>query len=1133
MAAKWNEVTASPQYQALPPEEQQKLKDRFFNNVVAASSQFQQLDPEAQAQLKNRFYDTTPKPATGADIPGAAPATGGGIADTVQKVFTAAGTPFRGFRAMGVGVEKVLTGEEGDLTSAQGLKARGAEALQAASAATEPGYEPREGEKLGAFVGESLPTVVIPGVKVAQGVTKGAQAINAVATGALFGLGSSTAEKLADKGFVDANDAKEIAFRTGATAVFAGVANKVLGSIVERFSKGKVSATAPETPTVPPGIPATPKTPVIPDSPTAVQESLQMEALRPSLRQIAELDSREGYLTMEAKVNLSQLRDKARADLEQIRAMPQALAQLSERERQIAKELIPKQLPAGPQPAGLLPAPPVVEGPGFLMSPPQTSIPSRQIPTAQSPVGQIETFPKKALRDVRSGKLDSTIQEPAPPAPAKVKKAPKTAPVPPLSQVLQDIPKGSQIDPTVADVVDAARLELSGHGSPINIKAPTPETPNFGMELKTPPAFEKGLPNEAQMKIRRETAANPIVKESGIPPEMVMASKDLPGTDIAPALRPEIIAGTKSWKSGWWARLAVPTQQAISRMGVAGQQLASDIGVVRDVPVVRYGDFINQFDRFFVGLGKAEAQKVSQALADVLEGRPSDVKLPNGLLDFAQKALKTVGAEMESLGANVLRDSGEKVPFAPRGNYFPRVMRAEILDAIIANDGGTLGKLAQHLADSGQAESLNIAFSKVQQFRMRMMTRRFGHIERARELDLPPEFYDRNSLRVLPEYMRSALHRMEEIKAFGQNDELAAQKLAQIATEGHDVQLARQAYERFVGIEISDTVHSRGVNAIRNLTSAMLVQVPSTILQFGQVLTPAFEAGFVRAGVGFVRAFTKMGKEEAAKAGQIFNRAASEYLNEAFGGVGRGLSAKIADKSIKATGFAHLDGFLRKYSSIVGRDYVENSLVPKALKGSSAAMVELRNLGINPTALRRTGKLSEIEVDVAAKRFADQAQGSPDVTRLPLWWSSPTGRLFTQFKTFGYVIGRENFSLIKRAIQTGNVERMVGIPAGLIAAGTVIGEMRQKLFGLKDQPITGNPDTDKLINTVANATALGTAMDLFLSTLQGRDALTRTLMPASAKNFLDILFAATNAGDPKGQKQLVRKIPVVGRVLAQ
>lgn len=56
MPPKWNEVTANPKYQSLPPEEQQKVKDRYFENVVKAAPSFQTLAPEEQTKVQERFY---------------------------------------------------------------------------------------------------------------------------------------------------------------------------------------------------------------------------------------------------------------------------------------------------------------------------------------------------------------------------------------------------------------------------------------------------------------------------------------------------------------------------------------------------------------------------------------------------------------------------------------------------------------------------------------------------------------------------------------------------------------------------------------------------------------------------------------------------------------------------------------------------------------------------------------------------------------------------------------------------------------------------------------------------------------------------------------------------------------------
>lgn len=67
---------------------------------------------------------------------------------TIQKVAQASGLPMRGLRGVGVGVEKLFTGNE------QGLVPRVGEAAQAASEATQPDFQAKPGEKIGATAGE-------------------------------------------------------------------------------------------------------------------------------------------------------------------------------------------------------------------------------------------------------------------------------------------------------------------------------------------------------------------------------------------------------------------------------------------------------------------------------------------------------------------------------------------------------------------------------------------------------------------------------------------------------------------------------------------------------------------------------------------------------------------------------------------------------------------------------------------------------------------------------------------------------------------------------------------------------------------------------------------------------------------
>jgi hypothetical protein len=63
---------------------------------------------------------------------------------TLQKVIGASEVPVRGLRGLGVGAERLIAGD------------RPQEALEKASEATQPGYQPKSGEKIGAFSGEMM-----------------------------------------------------------------------------------------------------------------------------------------------------------------------------------------------------------------------------------------------------------------------------------------------------------------------------------------------------------------------------------------------------------------------------------------------------------------------------------------------------------------------------------------------------------------------------------------------------------------------------------------------------------------------------------------------------------------------------------------------------------------------------------------------------------------------------------------------------------------------------------------------------------------------------------------------------------------------------------------------------------------
>lgn len=714
-----------------------------------------------------------------------------------------------------------------------------------------------------------------------------------------------------------------------------------------------------------------------------------------------------------------------------------------------------------------------------------------------------------------------------------------SADIPEYNRLPEIVAEGDATNPAVSDLVDASRREYIGVDPRIKI-IQDPETGQTSFRLRQEPIQELRTLTEPEVLARASTAESQVVKELDIDPMTVYSTPSLPGSMDIPVMKETVVAGSRGFIHDAWNRLAVSAENVVSKMGQAGTRLANGIRMVRDVPQVKYGEFDDQFNAFFRGMNKQQAKKVNVALSDALEGRTPDTKLPDGLLEFVQRKLKTIADEAESLGLTVIDSEGTSVPFAPRENYFPRVLREEIFDGILegtdSNPNKIWKQLAQKMVENRQARSEQMAMQQIAGFKASLMKRRYGHLERAREVNLPPEFYDRNSLRVLPEYIRSALHRLEEVRQFGLKDEIAQELFAAIQSEGHDGKLARTIFERTVGVEPRDEIYLKGAQGLRNLTAGTLIQLPSTILQLGQVVSTAFETSIFTAVKSFAKAFTSLGESQAKRAGQVFSTAAKEYMAESYGG-SYGFAGKFAENVMKVEGFARLDHFLRKYSAIAGRDYLENTLVPMILRNPSSkkAVTELQHLGFVPENIVRNKGLTDLELNVGAKRFADNVQGAPDVTRLPEFWTTWQGKLLGQFKNFSYLIGKQNASLVKRALETGDVGRLAKMSVGMPATGYIIKKLREGMSGESDIEITGQEDVDAAIQVIANATAFGPAVDMFFLAMQGQGKLANLFIPVSVKNLTEVAESAGKSikeGDIEPlAKTLAKKTPVVGRIL--
>ena len=634
-------------------------------------------------------------------------------------------------------------------------------------------------------------------------------------------------------------------------------------------------------------------------------------------------------------------------------------------------------------------------------------------------------------------------------------------------------------------------------------------------------------------QIDRHTSVSTPVKQMGIPEAMVDSSAILRGTETNPALKLEILPGTSGWSWEVWNRVVKSAVEAVKKQGPSGVMLANDMSFVNDVPPVRFGmEFGAPFEKMIKAIPDNLREKAGTAIADALEGKPQKV-VPQEMIGFIKDRLRKVAKEASALGVKIHRADGKVVPFAERENYYPRIIKTDILEDLVRDTKGRQQEMAQYLLKTKQAPTFNTALEQVKLFRKNLIDRKFGNLERARELDLPESFYERNAFKVLPRYFRIAYQRLAEVEVFGLNDVKALARIDNIAHSGGDADLALRTYRRFTGRDPLDQIAKGMFQALRNLSTGAQIQFQTTLYHIPRTLYPALEAGYRQALKAFVKSFTDAGELESRRMGINISHAMSEYLQEEYG-QGRGITGKFANLTMTLEGIKPLDRFDRKYAAILGRDWIENKVVPGFLKSPQNAKFRgaLGSLGIDPDTVLKKKGMSELEMNVAAKRFSDRTQGSPNVLSLPLWATSPAGKLYAQYKNFIFVLSREIAAIASRAVQTKDIATLTRLGTGLPAVGLGVYGIRHA-FGMKDTHYVDNPEINRGINVMRDSFPMFIGLDVMFKILQGKRAIQDLLIPPSITNVTDVvgdIGESISKGEvsTSTKKDLARHIPLVG-----
>lgn len=634
------------------------------------------------------------------------------------------------------------------------------------------------------------------------------------------------------------------------------------------------------------------------------------------------------------------------------------------------------------------------------------------------------------------------------------------------------------------------------------------------------------------------------------------------------------------------AKFFRPVESRIREQGPAGKELARKLNRATDIGEVSAGKRVVKLrDAGLHDLSRDDRQNLVDSLQGLAAPRNADVQKA---LDAVREVTDELAAEASAsgvkvkvkqtlrpgdplpAGARLTKSQDEQAamghnvaitysrPFRGRQNFYPHIIpspdtlqygdaRKDVIANMVRNgvqpnakaaaqmideyrkfmdEGGRAKSLEKYLVDSGQARDAAEAYLLMQRFRKRTI-RRQGSLEYARQADFP--FYDPDPGRVLPQFVTASSMRLAQIREFGQNNEQVNRLVKIINDTGGDERFVRAAVDRALQMtQQPDTAEARISRVVRMLNGFKLGMsfIPNAtqgaLNSFLKSDLPSTIAG----GKGLL---TKEGRRFAMQSGASLEGVINEMLRSV------GAESGPLGTFLKATGFGPTEQANRVWAANAGFAYAKRMLArlqKNPLDGRARAVLE--ELGLKPDVLLKIGKLDGDAALIAAKKFSDATQFRGGVKDLPLFASTPMGKVIFQFKSFVYgqtrLVYRELIGELE-AGRPGRAFRTLLILATVFPlAGEAIADVRSWLKGGERK----SEGLKRYFEDVGQAGSLGVAYDLLTSGAYGKGV--NFLAGPTLSDVGDVLNAAGQGKDADARmrnlgKFAFRHIPFMGPML--
>tara|TARA_Y100001970_G_scaffold87327_1_gene110214 strand:- start:2483 stop:6064 length:3582 start_codon:yes stop_codon:yes gene_type:complete len=562
-----------------------------------------------------------------------------------------------------------------------------------------------------------------------------------------------------------------------------------------------------------------------------------------------------------------------------------------------------------------------------------------------------------------------------------------------------------------------------------------------------------------------------------------------------------------------------------------GRQLGHDMIPKADA---RRAELVGSFVQEAVAESGLKKYKNPKEIADALEGRPSSAQA-KAVADKVKVALDRAYEMAKDAGIDV---SGyiEK--------YYPRMMRKDIqqiifddlmpfleknhklLDSKITRpqDLRIINKLIESSVKAGEFNnytnralnklvkegklSYKDAMDNLRSDVMGEMYSPFGNLEKARKLELPAEFYERNAKEVIVRYFDKFARRVASAEVFGKKGENAKALLDSLRFKNPgEYKVLKELYSNFTGLSSVDPAKAMSP-AARKLAERIMSFEYATKIGLGFATIPnitqftistAAEAGYWRFLRGAYQLLDKNTRNKIKRSGATHHNVMDMLLGTDIGW--NPMSWRENIKKIttdKGNRFTHVASLLSTVSLFKPINYLNQLLAAstadvyvrdlhriskKSVSGARRdwAKRNLKRLGISDKDYNKAS-LSDKNIEHAMYRFAKESQLQKDILKDPLAFNNPKLRPFFIFKRFGFRQAKYMKDLMRREVfQQKNVLVPLRLAVGgWFGADFVIWAKDNliKLLSGEDVVREDRKGFEKLIESISTVGAMGFFSDI-------------------------------------------------------